>query len=108
MLSRMPTFSLAVAAVCLCLTASAKPLYQEAGAPIPERVQDLLNRMNVDELIHEVLAVCSHFFKLVMYCGRKPLMLFSLSLKNNSCGTKMEEIRTPELRRHVERVRSVD
>lgn len=58
-----PTLSLVVAAVYLCLTASAKPLYQEAGAPIPERVQDLLNRMNVEELIHEVLAVCNQGYK---------------------------------------------
>ena len=45
----------------LCLAAAAAatadvavPLYKQAGAPIPQRVADLLQRMTVEELIAQV------------------------------------------------------
>lgn len=44
----------------LCLAAAAAtagaevPLYKQAGAPIPQRVADLLQRMTVEEMIAQV------------------------------------------------------
>jgi beta-glucosidase len=35
-------------------SATAKPLYREAGAPIPARVQDLLSRMTLEEKVAQV------------------------------------------------------
>lgn len=54
--------------LCACVTLAAtvkkhKPLYKDAGAPIPERVEDLLSRMTLEEKVGQMnqLVGIEHF-----------------------------------------------
>jgi hypothetical protein len=82
-----------LAAVAVAYVASSTPLYLQPGAPIPDRVKDLVGRMNLAEKVSQLLGNTA--------CKQLVALSFSGSLTHSTLSHCCSVMITPRLAHHT-------